>query len=143
MSGQRDWTTGPAKWAAVFALGAASTAGMAWSVFGRDHHGNPIARRTNEVVTIPADEGAGEAGAQTGTGAAAATGAASVVRTVNINTATAAELELLPGVGPAMAGRIIDYRQQHGAFTSVDQLDNVKGIGARTMEKLRPLVRVQ
>lgn len=102
-----------------------------------------MARRTSDVVTIPADEAAGEAGAQAGTGAAAATGAASAVRTVNINTATASELELLPGVGPAMAGRIIDYRQQHGAFTSVDQLDNVKGVGARTMEKLRPLVRVQ
>lgn len=63
--------------------------------------------------------------------------------TININTATAAELELLPGIGPALAQRIIDHRREHGAFRRVEDLDDVKGIGPRTLEKLRPLVRVE
>ena len=57
-----------------------------------------------------------------------------------INTATAAQLETLPRIGPAMARRILDYRAQRGAFTRVDELGNVKGIGAKTLENLRPLV---
>jgi competence protein ComEA len=61
---------------------------------------------------------------------------------VNLNTATQAELELLPGIGPAMAKRILDYRAEHGKFTSVEQLDSVRGIGSRTMSRLRPLVTV-
>jgi competence protein ComEA len=61
---------------------------------------------------------------------------------VNINTAAQSELELLPGIGPAMAKRIIDYRTQHGKFTSIEQLDSVRGVGAKTMERLRPLVTV-
>lgn len=63
--------------------------------------------------------------------------------TININTATAAELELLPGIGPALAQRIIDHRREHGAFRRIEDLDDVKGIGPRTLEKLRPLVRVE
>ena len=59
-----------------------------------------------------------------------------------MNKATAAELELLPGIGPALAGRILEYRKTNGAFKSVDQLDDVKGIGPRILEKLRPLVKV-
>jgi competence protein ComEA len=62
---------------------------------------------------------------------------------INLNTATQAELELLPGIGPAMAKRILDYRAEHGRFTSVEQLDSVRGIGSRTMARLRPLVTVE
>ena len=47
---------------------------------------------------------------------------------VNINTASPSELEALPGIGPAKAKAIVDYRQQHGAFKSVEELKNVKGI---------------
>jgi competence protein ComEA len=67
-------------------------------------------------------------------------GAPSVV--VDLNTATAGDLDTLPGVGPVMAGRILDWRTAHGRFTSVDQLREVSGIGARTFERLRPHVRV-
>jgi competence protein ComEA len=62
---------------------------------------------------------------------------------INVNTATQAELELLPRIGPAMAQRIIEYRTKSGAFKSVEDLDKVKGIGPKTLEKLRPLVRVE
>ena len=56
---------------------------------------------------------------------------------VNINTATATELEALPGIGPAKAKAIADYRQQHGAFKSVEELKNVKGIGEGIFSKLK------
>lgn len=62
--------------------------------------------------------------------------------TVNINTATSDELQTLDGIGPAMASRIIEYRQTNGNFTSVDDLGNVSGIGEKTLEKLRPHVSV-
>jgi competence protein ComEA len=61
---------------------------------------------------------------------------------VDLNTATVADLDALPGVGPVIAGRIVAWRQQNGRFNRVDDLAEVQGIGAATLEKLRPLVRV-
>lgn len=61
---------------------------------------------------------------------------------VNINTATAEELQTLPRIGPAMAQRIIAWREVHGGFRSVDELDAVPGIGPSMLENLRPLVTV-
>ena len=61
---------------------------------------------------------------------------------VNINTATAEELQSLPRIGPAMAQRIIAWRESHGGFRSVDELDAVPGIGPSMLENLRPLVTV-
>lgn len=62
---------------------------------------------------------------------------------VNVNQATAKQLESLPGVGKVTAESIIAYRTQKGPFASVDDLGNVKGIGPKTLEKLRPLVAVR
>jgi competence protein ComEA len=59
---------------------------------------------------------------------------------VHLNTATLAELDALPGVGPVTAQKILDYRQQHGAFSSVDALDAIPGIGPARLEQLRDLV---
>lgn len=59
---------------------------------------------------------------------------------VDINTATQSELESLPGIGPSKARAILEYRQQHGPFQSVDELAKVKGIGPATVERLRPEV---
>lgn len=56
---------------------------------------------------------------------------------VNINTATPAELEALPGVGPAKAKAIVEYRKQHGAFKSTEELKNVKGIGEGIYGRLK------
>jgi competence protein ComEA len=61
---------------------------------------------------------------------------------VNVNIADAATLDTLPGIGEVMAQRIIDHREQHGPFGSVDDLINVKGIGPVTLEELRPLVTI-
>ena len=61
---------------------------------------------------------------------------------VNINTATSSQLETLPGIGPAKASAIIQYRTDHGPFTTVAQLDNVPGIGPATMANLSGMVSI-
>lgn len=62
--------------------------------------------------------------------------------TVNLNTATEADLDTLPRIGPAMAERIVEWRDANGRFTSVDDLLAVPGIGEKMLETLRPLVGV-
>lgn len=57
---------------------------------------------------------------------------------LEINTATAADLEALPGIGPVLAQRIIDYRQKHGQFKKIDDLIKVSGIGPKNLEKIKP-----
>lgn len=61
---------------------------------------------------------------------------------VNINTATAAELDTLPGIGPAIAQRIIDYRTEHGPFRTIADLQKVSGIGERRYEQIKDLVTI-
>jgi competence protein ComEA len=61
---------------------------------------------------------------------------------VPLNTATLEQLDALPGVGPVTAQRILDYRDEHGAFRSIDELDAVPGIGPARLEQLRELVAV-
>ncbi|MFF8397109.1 helix-hairpin-helix domain-containing protein [Streptomyces sp. NPDC016172] len=86
--------------------------------------------------------GAGGGGAAPGGPAgAAAGGAAAPAAPVSLNTATADQLDTLPGVGPVLAQHIIDYRTQHGGFRSVDELREVNGIGDRRFADLRNLVR--
>jgi competence protein ComEA len=60
-------------------------------------------------------------------------------RPIDLNTASAAELELLPRVGPRLAERIIEERTQNGRFRSVEDLERVRGIGPRTIEQIAPL----
>ena len=59
---------------------------------------------------------------------------------LNVNTATAAELEALPGIGPTLAARIVEDRETNGPFTNVDDLKRVKGIGDKLLERIRPYV---
>jgi competence protein ComEA len=89
-----------------------------------------------EQIVVSRDSVAAPVAGSTGAGSAAT----AVV--VDLNSATASDLDALPGVGPVMAGRILDWRTAHGRFTSTDQLREVSGIGARTFERLKPHVRV-
>ncbi len=57
---------------------------------------------------------------------------------VDINTADSPELRLLPGIGPVLAERIIDYRRLNGSFHAAEELDEVYGIGPKTIQKIRP-----
>jgi competence protein ComEA len=68
--------------------------------------------------------------------------AAHAAAAVNLNTATAAQLEALPGIGKATAERIVEYRQKSGGFKKVEDLMNVRGIGEKNFLKLKPLITV-
>lgn len=59
---------------------------------------------------------------------------------VNINTATLDQLQMLPRVGPALAGRIVDFREANGEFRTVDEIVAIKGIGERSFENLEPFI---
>jgi comEA protein len=73
---------------------------------------------------------------------AAATATATATAPVNLNTATAEQLATIPGVGPRMAERIIDYRQKNGGFKKVEDLMNVSGVGEKSFLKMKPLITV-
>jgi competence protein ComEA len=87
-----------------------------------------------EQVVVPR-RGAGVAAAGAGSGSASGPAAP-----VQLSTATLEQLDSLPGVGPVTAQKILDYRQKHGAFQSVDELDAVPGIGPKRLEQLHELV---
>jgi comEA protein len=59
---------------------------------------------------------------------------------ININTATAEKLQELPGIGPAYASRIIEWRERNGLFKSKEQLMEIRGIGVKRLEQIRPLI---
>jgi competence protein ComEA len=61
---------------------------------------------------------------------------------VNINTADQATLESLPGVGPTLAQKIIDYRTQNGLFQQIEDIDDVPGVGPATYAKIKDLITV-
>ncbi len=94
-----------------------------------------VVPRPGEVaasVAGPSGPGAGTTGG----------GAGAAVAPVDLNSAGASDLDALPGVGPVLAQRILDWRSQHGRFSSVDELGEVSGIGEAVLGRLRPLVRV-
>lgn len=93
------------------------------------------------IVGGPATAGSGSVqppGMQAPAGAPVASGGPAGGAPVNLNTATAEQLDTLPGVGPTTAQAILTYRQQHGSFTSVDQLLSVQGIGEKTLAQIAP-----
>ncbi|MFI8522837.1 helix-hairpin-helix domain-containing protein [Promicromonospora sukumoe] len=96
----------------------------------------------------PVPGGAGPGGSGSAASGAGAGGAASGAAgggsggTVDINTADAVGLEALPGVGPSIAQAIVEWRETNGAFASVDELDDVPGIGPATLDELRDSARV-
>jgi competence protein ComEA len=98
----------------------------------------PVRARTGAAAA-----GAGVAGASGAGGATpGAAGAAAAAAPVNLNTATAEQLDTLPGVGPATVQKILEYREQHGGFGSVEELGQVSGIGEKRLAALRDQVQV-
>ncbi len=93
-----------------------------------------IPAKSDDLPTPPVVEG----GVRSGSAAIVLPEATPTPLKVNINTATLQELELLPGIGPAIARRIIDYRVENGRFNTVEDIMNVRGIGQATFEKLKP-----
>ncbi|MGO2819382.1 MAG: CRISPR-associated protein Cas5 [Brachybacterium tyrofermentans] len=90
-----------------------------------------------EVPHVPAPGDAESGGGTDGVSGAGADGG-----TIDLNTASAAQLEELPGVGPSIAQRILEHREKNGPFASVDGLLEVSGIGPATLEKIRDRARV-
>ena len=127
----RDWTTGPAKLVAVVVLGGACLFGLAWSIMTRQ----PGSARVGVAVSAPPPRDV--------TPASQTLPPSPIARRVNLNTATAAELELLPGIGPALAQRIVADREYRGPFRSLNDLDRVSGIGPRLIERLRDKVTIE
>ncbi|WP_354697612.1 hypothetical protein DSM112329_03247 [Paraconexibacter sp. AEG42_29] len=111
-----------------------------------------VPRRGAPVGAAPGGTGAGGsaggAGAATGSGggggsgAGAGPGAAAVGGIIDLNTATAEQLETLDGVGPATSAKILQYRTENGPFRSVDDLEQIPGIGPKKLAAMRPRVRV-
>ena len=92
-------------------------------------------------VLVPPRAGADQGGGAGGGGLAPpGTPSAGLGRKLSLSSATADELDTLPGVGPVTAQKILDYRAAHGPFRSVDDLDAVPGIGPTRIEQLRDLV---
>lgn len=87
-----------------------------------------------EQIVVPRRDAAGVTVGSGGSGGGAASGP------VHLNSATLEQLDALPGIGPVTAQKILDYRQEHGAFGSVDELDAVPGIGPARLDQLRELV---
>lgn len=156
-SKQVEWTQGTAKWVAAIVIGAASITGMVWSFAGWSG-----STRATRSVQPPRIESASTPPPQPLVGTASATdtqhagprgpvlpelAVAPAPDTgssiINVNTATQSQLELLPGIGPSLAQRIIEHREKFGVFRSIDELDRVKGIGPKILERIRPLVRVE
>ena len=126
-------------------LDAVRAAGGATSSADLNHLNlaRPVADGEQIVVPKPGDSIVqGGAPGVGGTGAGSSSGAGSGGSLIDLNTADAAALDSLPGVGPVLAQRILDWRTQHGRFTSVDELGEVSGIGDKILAQLRPKVTV-
>jgi competence protein ComEA len=116
---------------------AGARAGGATAAAGLDGVNLAAPLADGEQVVVPQ-----KATGSADTASSAATGSPGSATTgpVSLSTATAEQLDALPGVGPVTAQRILDYRAAHGAFHSVDELDAVPGIGPARLDQLRGLV---
>ena len=130
MSSAGEWTRTPAAMFASAVLGGAALGGLGWSL-NRAMERDALAGVVEESVRAnrPA-KGLVDRSAQP----------VGVVKLIDLNSVSSAELDLLPGIGPALAGRILTDREENGRYDSVDDLKRVSGIGPKTVEKIRAFV---
>ena len=102
--------------------------------------GGGTARADIAAVNLAAPLSDGEQVLVPARGAAGAAGASAGSTVVDLNSATAEQLDTLPGIGPSTAAKIVAYRQQHGAFHSLAELDAISGIGPSKLAELKGLV---
>jgi competence protein ComEA len=103
--------------------------------------GTTIAVMCLMIAVQPATAGSDKATAGQMLGEAA--GSAIQGETININTANLESLSGLPGIGPELAQRVVDYRSKNGSFKTIEDLKKVKGIGEKIYEKIAPLISVK
>ncbi|MGE5849415.1 MAG: ComEA family DNA-binding protein [Candidatus Methylomirabilota bacterium] len=121
---------------AVLLLAAVLGVGTALPLLGPEGSDFPQPRVPEQTAQ------AGVQGPEPSAGASPTRSPSSRVSPLNLNTADAEALQTLPGVGPALAERIVAYRWEHGPFQAVEDLLQVPGIGPRRWERIRPIVRV-
>ena len=149
----RQGLEGPAKWAAVAVLGSVGIIGVGKSLL-TPPPATRSAPQPTSVTIAPAALAEPDNYTQLQSPAPQPAAGASpkpdqhstaedIGTRININTASADELDLLPHIGPVLAQRIIDDRQTNGPFRSVADIQRVRGIGPRTAEKLEDLVRFE
>lgn len=102
--------------------------------------GNAVLAAEKKEVTAPADKATAPLKASPDEKNSAAKATKGIPKDVNINTADKEQLILLPGIGPATAEAILAYRKDNGNFKSIDELTKVKGIGDKTLVKLKPFL---
>ncbi len=124
----------------VVFLGATFAAGSAIRLFrsgaDRSQTGEPVYITSDSLFLARSRLLAGQADSGRGHSRDSAT----LLQRIAVNGASAAELEQLPGIGPALARRIVAYRETCGDFRSLEDLGHVQGIGPKTLDRLRPLV---
>lgn len=132
-----DWTGSAAKWFAVCVLGTASILGLYWSITTRGSPTLPPIIRPDSTTHDPPVLAPRAARSESDSAEPSDTPQA-LNRLININEATPGELELLPGIGPVLAARIVEDRTRNGPFTTFDDLLRVPGIGERTLQSMIP-----
>jgi competence protein ComEA len=146
----RVHVTGAVAAPGVYALPPGSVVDDALRAAGGSAAGADLARlnlarllKDGDQVLVPAAGATLPAAAPAVSGGAAAAAPATSAGLMNVNTASAADLVTLPGIGPALAERIVEHRGQHGPFASVEALLDVSGIGPAKLEAIRELVSVE
>lgn len=135
-----DWTTAAPKWASIVVLSLMSLGAFSAWLFTR---ASPPSSPTTDILNINPSSLTSSTSEVPPASPPSRKKSIDLNLRVNINTADQSQLELLPGIGPALAQRIIDDRTKRGVYQRIEDLDRVKGIGPKLLAKLRPNITLQ